>query len=144
MAGQISILDTAITSYDESKGGGDERLEGRAYIAALSLEDETSGTAWISRMDVEDSDISYLGNEGDYHNDISECPRRYRSSAVKFGARGAGGSERLRRVWGLSVRVGRDCCVMVAPLLYISVDEVCVSRALWYLPQMVPFLSFRR
>nr|QGV16393.1 Mannuronate C5-epimerase [Saccharina japonica] len=71
MAGQISILDTAITSYDESKGGSDERLEGRAYIAALSLEDETTGEAWISRMDVEDSEISYLGNEGDYHNDIN-------------------------------------------------------------------------
>lgn len=73
MAGKISILGTAITSYDESTGAGDERLEGRAYIAALSLEDESSNSIWSSRMDVEDSEISFLGNEGDYHNDISEC-----------------------------------------------------------------------
>ena len=93
MAGKISILDTTITSYDESKDGGDDRLDGRAYIAALSLEDETTGAAWMSRMDVEDSDISYLGNEGDYHNDIGECTRRYRGRAVNFGGAGGGASD---------------------------------------------------
>lgn len=71
-AGKISILDTAITSYDASTGGPDERLAGRAFIAALSLENSDSTKKWISRMDVEDSEISYLGNEGDYHDDISE------------------------------------------------------------------------
>lgn len=33
---------------------------------------ELDGVAHTSRMDVEDSEISYLGNEGDFHNDISE------------------------------------------------------------------------
>lgn len=67
-AGKISIMGTTITSYDASIDGPDERLAGRAYIAALSS--ESDGVAHTSRMDVEDSDISYLGNEGDYHNDI--------------------------------------------------------------------------
>lgn len=70
--GKISILDTAITSWDASIGGPDERLEGRAYIAALSSESEDGVHTYTSRMDVEDSEISYLGNEGDYHNDIGE------------------------------------------------------------------------
>lgn len=73
-AGKISILDTAITSYDASTGKPDERLAGRAYIAALSQQ-ESTGEISTSRMDVEDSEISYLGNEGDYHNDISESSR---------------------------------------------------------------------
>lgn len=68
--GKLSILDTTITSWDESVGGPDERLEGRAYIAALSGENSAKTVVYTSRMDVEDSEISYLGNEGDYHNDI--------------------------------------------------------------------------
>ena len=64
-------MGTAITSWDASIGGPDERLAGRAYIAALSSETEDGTTVYNSRMDVEDSEISYLGNEGDYHNDIS-------------------------------------------------------------------------
>lgn len=72
MAGKISILDTAITSYDSSLDGPDERLEGRAYIAALSMENVGLDKVWTSRMDVVESEISFLGNEGDYHNDISE------------------------------------------------------------------------
>lgn len=75
-AGKISILDTVITSYDASTGAPDERLEGRAYIAALSEENLGLGKVWTSRMDVENSEISYLGNEGDYHNDISESKLR--------------------------------------------------------------------
>jgi len=71
--GKISILDTAITSWDASIGGPDERLEGRAFIAALSSETADGTHTYTSRMDVEDSEISYLGNEGDYHNDIGEC-----------------------------------------------------------------------
>ena len=68
--GKISIKDTAITSWDASIDGPDERLAGRAYIAALSGENSAGTKSWSSRMDVEDSEISYLGNEGDYHNDI--------------------------------------------------------------------------
>ncbi|CAM9349963.1 unnamed protein product [Ectocarpus sp. 6 AP-2014] len=68
--GKLSILDTAITSWDASLGGPDERLEGRAYIAALSGENGAQTIVYTSRMDVEDSEISFLGNEGDYHNDI--------------------------------------------------------------------------
>lgn len=71
-AGKISILDTSVISYDASTGKPDERLAGRAYIAALSLEQSAGGPVYTSRMDVEFSEISYLGNEGDYHNDISE------------------------------------------------------------------------
>lgn len=71
-AGKISIMDTVITSHDASTGAPDERLEGRAFIAALSLENLEKGKVHTSRMDVERSDISYLGNEGDYHNDIGE------------------------------------------------------------------------
>lgn len=67
--GKLSILGTAITSWDASIGAPDERLEGRAFIAALSGESD-SGGVHTSRMDVEDSEISYLGNEGDFHNDI--------------------------------------------------------------------------
>lgn len=64
-------MDTAITSWDSSIDGPDERLEGRAYIAALSAESSNgNGIVYTSRMDVLDSEISYLGNEGDYHNDI--------------------------------------------------------------------------
>lgn len=74
-AGKISILDTVVTTYDASTDGPDERLDGRAYIAALSYEDD-DGVAHTSRMDVERSDISYLGNEGDYHNDIGEFSSR--------------------------------------------------------------------
>lgn len=70
--GKISIIDTAVISYDESLDGPDERLEGRAYIAALSSESDDQTKVWESRMDVHNSEISYLGNEGDYHNDISE------------------------------------------------------------------------
>lgn len=66
-------MGTTITSYDASLDGPDERLEGRAYIAALSSESE--GQAFTSRMDVTDSEISYLGNEGDYHNDLGESQR---------------------------------------------------------------------
>ncbi|CAM9960530.1 unnamed protein product, partial [Hapterophycus canaliculatus] len=68
--GKLSILDTAITSWDLTTDAPDERLEGRAYIAALSGENAGMGIVYTSRMDVEDSEISYLGNEGDYHNDI--------------------------------------------------------------------------
>lgn len=70
--GKISILDTTITSWDSSVGGPDERVQedGRAYIAALSGENASTGKVYTSRMDVEDSEIMYLGNEGDYHNDI--------------------------------------------------------------------------
>lgn len=62
---KIFIMGTAITSYDASVDGPDERLEGRSYTAALSSESE--GQVFTSRMDVTDSDISFLGNEGDYH-----------------------------------------------------------------------------
>lgn len=50
--------------------GPDEREveSGRAFIAALSSEAD-NGMVYESRMDVEDSEISYLGNAGDYHND---------------------------------------------------------------------------
>ena len=71
---KLSILDTAITSWDATKDGPDERLEGRAFIAALSGENASKGIVYTSRMDVEDSEISYLGNEGDYHNDIGALP----------------------------------------------------------------------
>lgn len=73
--GKLSILDTAITSWDASVDGPDERVleadgGNRAYIAALSGENAQSGKIFTSRMDVENTEISYLGNEGDYHNDI--------------------------------------------------------------------------
>eukprot|EP00903_Cladosiphon_okamuranus_P007254 g7037.t1 len=73
--GKLSILDTAITSWDASVGGPDERVlevdgGNRAYIAALSGESAKWGKVYTSRMDVENTEISYLGNEGDYHNDI--------------------------------------------------------------------------
>ncbi|CAM9430926.1 unnamed protein product [Ascophyllum nodosum] len=69
--GKISIMNTAIMSYDESIDGPDERLEDRAYIAALSAENDDQTRLWESRMDVHDSEISYLGNEGDFHNDVN-------------------------------------------------------------------------
>eukprot|EP00752_Nemacystus_decipiens_P001269 g1266.t1 len=70
--GKISILDTEITSWDASVDGPDERVQedGRAYIAALSSENDVLDKVYTSRMDVEDSEISYLGNVGDYHNDV--------------------------------------------------------------------------
>lgn len=70
--GKISIINTNIISYDETLDGPDERLEDRAYIAALSSENNDQTKVWESRMDVNNSEISYLGNEGDYHNDVSE------------------------------------------------------------------------
>lgn len=77
--GKLSILDTKITSWDAAAGGPDERVleDGRAYIAALSGENAESGKVYTSRMDVEDSEISYLGNEGDYHNDIGAFDRSF-------------------------------------------------------------------
>ena len=66
-------------SYDESIDGPDERLEDRAYIAALSAENDDQTRLWESRMDVHDSEISYLGNEGDFHNDVSELGSRTRT-----------------------------------------------------------------
>ncbi|CAM9971825.1 unnamed protein product [Sphacelaria rigidula] len=64
-------MNTNISSYDETLDGPDERLEDRAYIAALSSENNDQTKVWESRMDVNNSEISYLGNEGDYHNDVN-------------------------------------------------------------------------
>lgn len=68
--GKISINSTSITSWDATVDGPDARAveSGRAFIAALSSE-ASSGTVFESRMDVQGSEISYLGNAGDYHND---------------------------------------------------------------------------
>ncbi|CAM9602836.1 unnamed protein product [Discosporangium mesarthrocarpum] len=65
--GKISISNSTITSYDPATKKPDKRETGRAYIAALSSEDGGE-----SRMDVYLSEISYLGNDGDYHNDIED------------------------------------------------------------------------
>lgn len=75
--GKISILDTNITSWDASVSGPDVRVleDGRAYIAALSAENARSGKVYTSRMDVENSEISHLGNDGDYHSDIGTSVR---------------------------------------------------------------------
>lgn len=83
--GKISIVDTTIVSYDESLDGPDERLADRAYIAALSGEKNDQTRVWESRMDVDNSEISYLGNEGDYHNDVSELAIPRIDSSIRFG-----------------------------------------------------------
>ncbi|CAM9241261.1 unnamed protein product [Choristocarpus tenellus] len=67
--GKISILETDITSYDPETNGPDTRLAGRAYIAALSYME--GDVCMASRMDIIKSEISFVGNEGDYHNDIN-------------------------------------------------------------------------
>lgn len=61
--GNIDIRSTAITSWDESEEGPDTRhsSHGRAFIRALSYLDEDGVTPRESRMDIDDSDIGYLG-----------------------------------------------------------------------------------
>lgn len=129
--GKLSILDTAITSWDESIGGPDERLEGRAYIAALSGQNADGSIVYTSRMDVEDSEISYLGNEGDYHNDIGAlrwlpwcvllayCGLQLRKQRIQ---RGLGGSQHpVRSAWVVLYRTS------IRSLLYSFFAEWSIS-----------------
>ncbi|MBX6313864.1 MAG: right-handed parallel beta-helix repeat-containing protein, partial [Isosphaeraceae bacterium] len=60
--GTIDIKDTAITSWDEAANGPDiDPNAPRAYIAARSYLDDDGVTAYESRMDIDASDIGYLG-----------------------------------------------------------------------------------
>jgi hypothetical protein len=62
--GSIDIAATHIQSWDEAANGPDTETDsfGRAYIHVRSFLDEDGTTARASRMDIRDSELSYLGS----------------------------------------------------------------------------------
>src|SRR5207249_1873099 len=61
--GNIKIKGTKVTSWDAAVGGPDVETDtyGRAYIAAISTLDADGVTPHESRLDIDGSDIGYLG-----------------------------------------------------------------------------------
>lgn len=64
--GTIDIRNTAITSWDDTAGGPDTEYatHGRAYVSVRSKLADDGVTPLESRMDIADSEISYLGYDG--------------------------------------------------------------------------------